>query len=105
MTSIKKTDCLLLQKGVKRTRKIVTLETKISVIRKIKAGENRANFRSSLGLLPATVSTIMANAAKMQQSAPKNINLRASSERYTSNFKVENMEQLLTLQVDDLSEK
>jgi len=43
MTSIKKTDCLLLQKGVKRTRKTVTLETKMLVIRKTEAGEKRAN--------------------------------------------------------------
>jgi hypothetical protein len=37
------------------------------VIRKINAGENRANFCSSLCLAPATVSTIMANAAKMKK--------------------------------------
>ena len=43
MTSIKKTDCPL-QKGVKRTRKTVTLETKMLVIRKMEAGEKRANM-------------------------------------------------------------
>jgi len=44
MTSIKKTDCPLLQKGVKRSRKTVTLETKILVIRKMEAGEKRADL-------------------------------------------------------------
>ena len=44
MRSIKKTDCPLLQKGVKRTRKIVSLETKMLVIRKIEAGKKRANL-------------------------------------------------------------
>jgi len=44
MASIKKTDCLRLQKGVKRTRKNLTLENKILVIRKIEAGEKRANL-------------------------------------------------------------
>jgi hypothetical protein len=39
MTSIKKTDGPLLQKGVKRTRKNVTVETKMLVIRKMEAGE------------------------------------------------------------------
>ena len=57
--SIKKTDCLLLQKGVKRTRKTVTLETKMLVIRKMEAGGKRANICSSLGFAPATVSTNM----------------------------------------------
>jgi len=44
MMSIKKTDCPLLQKGVKRTRKTGPLETKILVIRKMKAGEKRTNL-------------------------------------------------------------
>jgi hypothetical protein len=39
--STKKTDFPLLQKGVKRTRKTVTLETKMLVIRKMGAGEKR----------------------------------------------------------------
>jgi len=61
MMSIKKTDCPLLQKGVKRTRKAVTLKNKMLVIRKMEAGEKRANVCSSLGLAPATASTIMTN--------------------------------------------
>ena len=44
MTSIKKTDCTLLQKGVKRTRKTLTLQTKMLVIRKMEAGEKRGNL-------------------------------------------------------------
>jgi len=55
MSSIKKTDCTLLRKGVKRTRKTVTLETKTLVNRKMEAGEKCANVCSSLGLAPATV--------------------------------------------------
>jgi hypothetical protein len=39
MTSIKKTDYPLLQKGMKRTRKSATLDTKMLVIRKMKAGK------------------------------------------------------------------
>jgi len=68
MTSIKKTDFPLLQKGVKRTRKTVTLETKMLVIRKMETGEKRANICSSLALAPATVSTVMANAEKIKRS-------------------------------------
>jgi len=55
MTSIRKTDCPLFQKGVKITWKILTLETKMLVIRKMEAGEKRANVCSFLGLAPATV--------------------------------------------------
>jgi len=44
MTPIEKTDVLFSQKGVKRTRKTVTLQTKMLVIRKMEAGEKRANL-------------------------------------------------------------
>ena len=67
MTSIKKTDCPLLQKGVKITRKTVTLENKMLVVRKMETGQKRANVCSSLGLAPATVSTIMAKAEKINE--------------------------------------
>jgi len=40
ITSTKKTDCPLLQKEVKRTRKTVTLEVKMLVIRKRKLARN-----------------------------------------------------------------
>ena len=69
MMSIKKTDCPLLQKGVKRTKKSVTVKTKKLVIIKMEAGEKRANVCSSHGLAPATISTIMGNAEKIKQSA------------------------------------
>ena len=74
MTSIKKTDYPLLQKGAKRTRKTVTLETKILVIRKMEAGEKSANVCSSVGLAPATVSTIMANTEKINNQHRKQQN-------------------------------
>ena len=64
MTSIKKTDCPLLRKGVNTSRKTVTLETKILVISNMEASENRANVCSSLGLAPAAVTIIMANTKK-----------------------------------------
>ena len=105
MTSIKKTDCPLVQRGVKRTRKTVTLETKMLVIRKMEAGEKRAKVCSSLGLAPTTVSTIMANAEKIKQSAQKTTKLRASNVSYTRNFNIEKMEHLLTLWIDDLNQK
>jgi len=43
-TSIKKTESPLLQKRAKRTRKTVTLETKMLMIRTMEAGEKRANL-------------------------------------------------------------
>ena len=72
MTSLKKTDYPPLQKGVKRTRTTVTLETKILMIRKVEAGEKSANVCSSLGLAPVTVSTIMANAEKNETVSTEN---------------------------------
>ena len=44
------------------------------VVRKMEAGEKRANISRSLGLAPATVSTIMATAEKIKQSAQKTKN-------------------------------
>ena len=79
MTSIRRTDCPLLQKGVKQTRKTVTLETKMLVIRKMEAGEKCANVCSFLSMALATVSTIMVNAEKIKQSAQKTTKLRASN--------------------------
>ena len=43
------------------------------VIRKIEAGEKRGNVCGSLGLAQAIVSTIMAKAKKIKQSAEKNL--------------------------------
>ena len=47
------------------------------VIRKMEAGEKRANICSSLGLALATVSTIMVKAEKIKQSAQKTTELHA----------------------------
>jgi hypothetical protein len=55
ISPIKKTDCPLLQMGMKRKRKSLTLESKMLVIRKMEAGKKRANVRSSLGLALGTV--------------------------------------------------
>jgi len=52
----------------------------------MEAGEKRANICSSLGLAPATVSTITVNAEKIKHSAQKNTKLRASNVSYTRNF-------------------
>ena len=62
---------LFCKKGVKRTRNTVMLETKMSMFRKMEAGEKRANVCSSLSLAPVTVSTIMVNTEKIKQSAKK----------------------------------
>ena len=53
-----------MQKGVKTTRKTVTLEPTVLVNGKMGAGEKCANICRSLGSAPATVSIIMANAGK-----------------------------------------
>jgi len=44
MTSITNTECPVLQTRVKMTRKAVTLDTKMLVIRKTEGGEKRANL-------------------------------------------------------------
>jgi len=58
------------------------------VIRKMEAGEKRANVRGSLGLAPAIISTAMANAEKIKQLAHKTTKLRASNVSYTRNFNI-----------------
>ena len=75
------------------------------VIRKMEAGEKRANVCSYLVLASATVSKIMTKAEKIKQLAQKTTKLRASNVSYTRNFNIEKLEQLLTLWVDDLSQK
>jgi hypothetical protein len=56
------------------------------VIRKMEAGEKRANICSSLGLALTPVSTIMANAEKIKHSAQKTTKMRASNVSYTINL-------------------
>jgi len=63
----------------------------------MEACEERANFCSSVGLGSAILSTAMANAEKIKQSAQKTTKLRVPNVSYTRNFNVENTEQLLSL--------
>jgi hypothetical protein len=88
MTSIKKDKLSFFARSSEKTRKIVALETKMLVIRKMEAGEIRANVRSSLDFVPTTVSPIMTHAEKIKQSAQKTTKLRASYISYTRNFNV-----------------
>ena len=90
---------------MKRTRKTVTLETKMLLIRKMEAGEKRANVCRSHSLVMATVSIIMVNAEEIKQLAQKTTKLRTSNVSCTRNFNIEKMEQLPTLWVDDLNQK
>jgi len=103
MMSIEKTDCPLLQKGVKRTRKTVTLENKMFVTRKMEAGKK--SVCSSLSMALATVSTIMGNAEKIKQLAQKTTKLHASHVSYSRNFNIERIGQSLTSWIDDLNKK
>ena len=80
----------------------LTWKNKMSVIWKMEASEKCANACSSLGLAPATISTTVANAGKIKQSAQKNTKFHASNIIYTRNFDIEKMEQLLTPWVVDL---
>jgi hypothetical protein len=50
----------------KRSEKNCNFRDKILVIRKTEAGEKCGNVCSSLGLAPATVSTVMGNAEKIK---------------------------------------
>jgi hypothetical protein len=68
----------------------------------MEAGEKCANACSSLGLAPATISTTIANAEKIEKSAQKNTKFHTSNIIYTRNFDIEKMEQLLTPWVVDL---
>jgi hypothetical protein len=58
----------------------------------MEAGEKYANVRSSFGLAPTTVSTIMANAEKIKQTAQKTRKLCASNVSYIRNFNIEKIE-------------
>ena len=59
IASFKKKNFPRLQKGVKRTRRTVPFETKILAIRKMEAGEKRANVCRSLGLAQTTVTLFL----------------------------------------------
>jgi hypothetical protein len=103
-------------KWSEKNKEGVTLQTKMLMIGKMEEGVKCANFCSSLGLAPATVSTIMANADKnrttsrykiKQSSQIQNKTIitdtksHASNASYTINFNTDKNSKLLALWVDD----
>ena len=69
------------------------------VIRKMEAGEKRANICSSLGLAQAAVTTVMANAVKNNTIGTENYKIASIKCKLHQKFNTEKMEQLLTLWV------
>jgi hypothetical protein len=84
MTSIKKT-LSSFAKWSEKNKEGVTLETKMLMIGKMEDGGKCANYCSSLGLAPATVSTTMANAGK-NKTTSTDTKLHASNASYTIKF-------------------
>jgi RecA-family ATPase len=69
----------------------------------MEAGEKRANVCSSLGLAPATVLTITANAKKMRKTiGTANYKTAPIKYKIIRNFNVEKMEQLPAVLVVEL---
>lgn len=89
----------------KKTRKSITLEVKLDVLRRFDAGVRAVDISKDLGLKPTTVRTIHTNAEKIKRSA-RSIN-PASAARITKgrDSVMVNMERLLNMWIDDHSQR
>jgi hypothetical protein len=84
---------------VKRTSKTVTLENKTLVIRKMEVGKIGAIVCHSLSSAQATVSTVVVNAEKIKQSAPKITKLHMSNVSYNRKEKMEQLHYRLMTEI------
>lgn len=105
MSVRKNRDRTSVQSVAKRARKSISLDTKMSVIRRMEAGETRPTVCHALNLAPATVSTIMANAKKIKESVQKTTKFCATYVSYSRSSTMEKMEHLLSLWMYDLNQQ
>ena len=89
----------------KQSRKSLTLEMKMNVIRRIENGERQSEVSSSLGLAGSTIRTILKNYDNIKKSICTTTSLSAKKVTRTRNTQVKEMEKLLTFWIDDQTQR
>nr|XP_048723333.1 putative CENPB DNA-binding domain-containing protein 1 [Caretta caretta] len=89
----------------KKTRKTISLGTKLDVLRHFDAGERAVDIGITLGLTPTTVRTIRSNADKIRASARCVTPLSATKISRSRSSLMENMERLLSVWIEDQNQR
>ncbi|XP_007937436.1 CENPB DNA-binding domain-containing protein 1 [Orycteropus afer afer] len=91
--------------SAKRERKAITLDIKLEVLRRFEVGEKLSQIAKALGLAVSTVATIRDNKEKIKASSQVTTPLRASRLTRHRSAVMENMERLLSVWLEDQSQR
>ncbi|XP_074854943.1 tigger transposable element-derived protein 1 [Carettochelys insculpta] len=91
--------------NIKKTRKTISLSTKLDILRCFDAGKRAVDIGIALGLTPTTVRTIRRNADKIRASAQSVIPLSATTISQSRSSLLENMEHLLSVWIEDQNQR
>ncbi|XP_003418168.1 tigger transposable element-derived protein 1 [Loxodonta africana] len=91
--------------SAKRERKAITLDIKLEVLRRFEVGEKLSQIAKALGLAVSTVATIRDNKEKIKASSRIATPLRASRLTRHRSAVMENMERLLSVWLEDQSQR
>ncbi|XP_006860315.1 PREDICTED: tigger transposable element-derived protein 1-like [Chrysochloris asiatica] len=89
----------------KRERKAITLDIKLEVLRRFEVGEKLSQIAKTLGLAVSTVATIRDNKEKIKASSQITTPMRASRLTRHRSAVMENMERLLSVWLEDQSQR
>lgn len=85
----------------KVTRKSISLETKMQVIRRLDSGERQSQISASMNMATSTIRTILRNKEKILLSATSTTSSSATRITRTRNNTIEEMERQLSIWIDD----
>ncbi|XP_017784923.1 PREDICTED: tigger transposable element-derived protein 1-like [Nicrophorus vespilloides] len=86
-------------------RKVISLELKMQIIRRVEAGERKSHVAQSLGLAQSTIKTILNQAEKVKDSVQNCSGHTAYKLTRTRGSIIEKMEKMLGVWVDDMTQR
>lgn len=89
----------------KATRKSISLETKMQVIKRLESGERQSQISTALNLTTSTIRTILKNKEKILSSATATTSSSATRITRSRNNIIEEMEKRLSIWIDDEIER
>ena len=93
------------EKESKATRKSISLETKMQVLRRLDAGERQSDIGTALNLSTSTIRTILKNKEKIVSSATTTTTTSATKITRSRSNVIEEMEKRLSIWIDDEVER
>ncbi|UYV69405.1 hypothetical protein LAZ67_6003482 [Cordylochernes scorpioides] len=96
-------DWLIMKKEVKR--KVISLETKIEILDRLRKGDRVVDVEKSYSMNEATIRTIRTNENTIRKSVAAGNTTSMGTTSYTRNIAMEKMEQALILWIEDQTQK